>query len=151
VPVTIQQPLLHDTAEVGISHWGAERVRNMFPAREWIDEGALVTAGSDFPVGPFGAMQSVWGMVTRQTVAGVQGPEHSISRDEAIDLHTSSAARLLGEEDLRGRLTPGRLADLTIWPLDPRSCPVDELRDLRPALTVVGGRAVHETGALDRR
>lgn len=144
VPVTIQQPLAHDTAEVEIGYWGPERVARLFPAREWIDDGALVTAGSDFPVGPFGAMRSVWGLVTRQTVAGVQGAEHAITRDEAIDLHTGAAARLLGEQDLRGGLGPGRLADFTVWAVDPRDCPVDDLRELCPVLTAVGGRVVHE-------
>jgi predicted amidohydrolase YtcJ len=150
IPVTIQQPLLHDTAEVEIGFWGPERVEHLFPARQWIDEGALVTAGSDFPVGPFGAMQSVWGMVTRKTVAGIQGLEHAISRDEAIALHTTAAAELLSEADLRGQLTPGRLADLTVWPADPRTCDTDELRGLTPHLTIVGGRVTHDAGSPDR-
>jgi hypothetical protein len=50
-------------------------------------------------------------MTTRQTVIGVQGPEHAITYDEAVALHTTQAARLLGEDHLRGTLTPGRLAD----------------------------------------
>jgi predicted amidohydrolase YtcJ len=143
IPVTIQQPLLHDTAEVALGHWGPERVADLFPAREWVDEGALVTAGSDFPVGRYGAMRSVWGMVTRQTVAGVRGPEHAITFDEAVALHTTRAVRLLGESDQRGCLTAGRLADLTVWPVDPTRCAVDDLRDLVPSHTIVGGRVVH--------
>ncbi|WP_194818487.1 amidohydrolase [Nocardia sp. XZ_19_385] len=146
IPVTIQQPLLHDTAEVEIGYWGQERVAQLFPARQWIDAGALVTGGSDFPVGPFGAMQSVWGMVTRETVAGVLGPEHAVTRDEAIEMHTVAAARLLGESDLRGSLVPGRLADLTIWPADPRTAPIEELRGLSPLATVIGGRVVYDAG-----
>jgi len=82
-------------------------------------------------------------MVTRRTVAGVQGPEQAISRDEAIDLHTVAAARLLGEADLRGCLVPGRLADFTVWPADPRTCALDELRELLPTRTILGGRIVH--------
>src|SRR4029077_16000279 len=78
IPVTIQQPLLHDTAEVETEFWGPERVARLFPAREWLDAGALIAGGSDFPVGQFGAMRSVWGMITRQSVIGVQGPEHAI-------------------------------------------------------------------------
>ena len=143
IPVTIQQPLLHDTAEVETGYWGPERVAALFPAREWRDQGALVTAGSDFPVGQFGAMRSVWGMTTRQTVIGVQGPEHAISFDEAVALHTVNAACLLGESRLRGTLAAGRLADLTIWDRDPACTPADELRDLNPTHTVVGGRLVH--------
>jgi len=143
IPVTIQQPLLHDTAEVEEGFWGPERVARLFPARGWIDQGAQVSAGSDFPVGQFGAMRSVWGMTTRQTVIGVQGPEHAITYDEAVALHTTMAARLLDEEHLRGTLTPGRLADLTIWDRDPAHCPSDARRDLNPTHTLLGGRFVH--------
>ncbi|WP_031227149.1 amidohydrolase [Streptomyces roseochromogenus] len=143
IPVTIQQPLLHDTADVEREFWGPERVAALFPARGWLDQGALVAAGSDYPVGQFGAMRSVWGMTTRQTVIGVQGPEHSVTYEEALALHTTQAARLLGEEHLRGTLTPGRLADLTIWDRDPARCPSEALRDLNPAHTLLGGRLVH--------
>ncbi|HEU5353966.1 MAG TPA: amidohydrolase [Actinocrinis sp.] len=143
VPVTIQQPLAHDTAEVEREFWGPERVAALFPARQWLDQGALVAAGSDFPVGQFGAMRSVWGLTTRQTVIGVQGSEHAITYDEALAMHTTHAARLLGESHLRGVLTPGRLADLTIWDQDPAGCPADVLRDLNPTHTIVGGALVH--------
>ncbi|MEU9408783.1 amidohydrolase [Streptomyces sp. NPDC048281] len=142
IPVTIQQPLLHDTAEVEEGFWGPERVARLFPARGWLDLGAQVSAGSDFPVGQFGAMRSVWGMTTRQTVIGVKGPEHAIGYDEAVTLHTLNAARLNGEESLRGTLTPGRLADLTVWDQDPAHCPSDTLRDLTPTHTFVGGLLV---------
>jgi predicted amidohydrolase YtcJ len=142
IPVTIQQPLLHDTAEVETGFWGPERVARLFPAREWLDAGALIAGGSDFPVGQFGAMRSVWGMITRQSVIGVQGPEHAITYDEAVSLHTTAAARLVGEHRLRGMLSPGRLADFTVWDRDPGRCPVDELRDLNPTHTYIGGVGV---------
>ncbi|MFD7335392.1 amidohydrolase [Streptomyces violascens] len=150
IPITIQQPLLHDTAEVEEGFWGPERVARLFPARGWVDLGAQVSAGSDFPVGQFGAMRSVWGMTTRQTVIGVKGPEHAITYDEALTLHTTNAARLTGEEHLRGTLTPGRLADITIWDRDPAHCPSDSLRDLNPTHTFVGGRLVAHTGSRHR-
>ncbi|WEO99181.1 amidohydrolase [Streptomyces sp. FXJ1.172] len=146
IPVTIQQPLLHDTAEVEEGFWGPERVARLFPARGWIDLGAQVSAGSDFPVGQFGAMRSVWGMTTRQTVIGVKGPEHAISYDEALTLHTTRAAHLTGESHLRGTLTPGRWADFTIWDQEPAHCPGDALRDLHPTHTFVGGRLVAPSG-----
>ncbi|GGU82118.1 amidohydrolase [Streptomyces albospinus] len=147
IPVTIQQPLLHDTAEVEEGYWGPERVARLFPARGWLDQGAQVSAGSDFPVGQFGAMRSVWGMTTRQTVIGVKGPEHAITYDEALTLHTTHAARLCGEENLRGTLAPGRLADLTVWDQDPARCPGDTLRDLSPTHTFVGGLLVSPAAA----
>jgi len=151
IPVTVQHPLLHDAAAPQIQAWGRERVRDIFPLREWIDEGALITAGSDFPVGPYGAMTSLWGMTTRQTAAGVQGAEHAISREEAVALHTTNAARLLGEDSRRGTLAVGTLADLTVWPEDPFTHPVDGLAAMRPTLTLVGGRAVHDPAGLAAR
>jgi predicted amidohydrolase YtcJ len=143
IPVTIQQPLLHDLAEAETDFWGPERVARLFPAREWLDQGALVAAGSDFPVGRFGAMRSVWGLTTRQTVIGIQGPEHAITYDEAVALHTVNAARLLGEDHLRGTLTTGRFADLTIWDQEPADAADDILRDLNPTHAIIGGRLVH--------
>ncbi|MGW3039987.1 amidohydrolase [Kitasatospora sp. NPDC001159] len=145
IPVTVQHPLLHDGALTQQRAWGEERTAALFPLREWLDEGAQLSAGSDFPVGPYGAMVSVWGMTTRDTTAGVVGPEHAIERAEAVALHTVNAARLTGESSGRGSLRPGHLADLTLWPLDPLSCPVDTLRGLRPVRTVVGGRTVHRS------
>ncbi|WP_406450567.1 amidohydrolase [Streptomyces sp. NBC_01622] len=142
IPVTIQQPLLHDTAEVEEGFWGPERVARLFPARGWIDLGAQVSAGSDFPVGQFGVMRSVYGMITRQTVIGPKGPEHAITYDEALTLHTANAALLCGDQSLRGTLSPGRLADLTVWEQDPARCPSDALRDLNPLHTFVGGGPV---------
>jgi predicted amidohydrolase YtcJ len=91
-------------------------------------------------------MRSVWGMTTRETVIGVQGPKHAIGYEEAVALHTTNAARLLGEERLRGALTPGRLADLTVWERDPADCPSEVLRDLNPSHTLLGGRLVHGGG-----
>lgn len=142
IPVTVQQPLLHDAAAVQAEYWGRERVAQLFPARGWLDAGADISAGSDYPVGSFGAAHSLHGLTTRETVAGVLGPEHAITRAEAIAAHTTAAARLTGEEPLRGRLTPGRLADFTLWPGDPFTVPEEELKALVPERTLLGGRTV---------
>ena len=140
IPVTVQHPLLHDLAFGLIQGWGTKRTAEVFPLREWIREGALLAAGSDYPVGSYDAMASVWGMVTRQTRAGVLGPEHAIDVRTAIRLYTSDAARLLGESDRLGSLQPGRRADLVAYRNDPMNVPPDQLRSLRPALTMIGGR-----------
>jgi predicted amidohydrolase YtcJ len=142
IPVTVQQPLLHDLAFGLIAGLGTRRTADVFPTREWLREGALVGAGSDYPVGEYDAMRSVWGMVTRQTLAGVLGPEHAIDVNTAIRLYTVDAARLIGESDRLGTLEPGRLGDLVAYRRDPMSIPADELRSLRPAFTMVGGRMI---------
>ena len=142
IPVTVQHPLLHDLAFGLIQGWGTKRTADVFPVREWIEEGALVAAGSDYPVGDYDAMSSVWGMVTRQTRAGVLGPEHAIDVRNAIRLYTREAARLIGEADRIGSLEPGLLADVVAYRRDPLTIASDQLRALRPAFTMVGGRMV---------
>ena len=144
VPITVQHPLLSGLAAPLVEYWGRERVEDIFPLREWLDEGAHLSAGSDFPNGRYDAMASLWGMTTRQTPVAAVGPEHAISRYEAARLHTADAARFVGEESIRGSLAPGMFADFAAYRSDPLSCPIDELALLLPALTVVGGVAVHD-------
>ena len=144
IPVTVQHPALHDLAALQIKGWGAERTAGIFPIRSWLAEGGDLSAGSDYPVGPYDAMDSVWGMVTRATRAGVLGREESIDAYTAIRLYTADAARLLGEAKNLGTLEPGKYADFVAFERDPLRCAPDELRGLRPALTVVGGHAVHD-------
>lgn len=145
IGITVQHPLLHTLAGNMVTYWGEERTARVSPVRAWIDEGALVAAGSDCNVTPFDPMLSIWGLVTRETaVAGVQGPQHGIDRDTAFRLYTTAGAALVGEQDWRGSLSAGKAADLAVFPRDPLTCPLDELVALRPVCTVVGGRAVHD-------
>jgi predicted amidohydrolase YtcJ len=146
IPVTVQHPLLYDLAFGLIQGWGTQRTADVFPIREWLNEGAQVAAGSDYPVGPYDAMMSVWGMVTRQTRAGALGAEHAIDVMTAIRLYTSDAARLIGESDRLGTLEPGRLADIVAYRRDPMSIPIEHLRSLRPAFTMVAGRIIPMAG-----
>jgi predicted amidohydrolase YtcJ len=142
IPVTVQHPLLHDLAFGLIAGWGRKRTAEVFALREWLAGGALLAAGSDYPVGDYDGMFSVWGMVTRQTRAGILGAEHAIDVRAAIRLYTRDAAQLIGESDRLGTLQPGRLADLVAYRQDPMTIPADQLRTLRPTFTMVGGKVV---------
>jgi predicted amidohydrolase YtcJ len=148
IPVTVQHPLLYGLAAALAECWGRARTEDIFPLREWLDEGAFLSAGSDYPNGKYDAMGSMWGMATRQSPIGVLGPRHAISRYEAARLHTADAARFVGDGDIRGTLAPGMLADFAAYRADPLTCPVDQLPDLLPALAVIGGRARHDPDGL---
>jgi len=144
IPVTVQHPLLYDLAPAMVAEWGSERTAACLPLREWLEEGALLAAGSDYPVGSYDAMRSLWGMATRQTRSGVLGQEHAVDRYTGVRLYTADAARLVGEGSRLGTLEPGKLADLVAYPADPITCPLDDVPGLRPALLIVGGRLVHD-------
>ncbi len=153
VSITVQHPLLYTLAPILLAGWGEQRTREVMPVRAWLEEGAVLAAGTDYPVSSYQPLLSIWGMVTRGTQkAGIQGPEYAIDRYTAVWLYTAAGAELSGESRRRGTLRPQRLADLVAFHTDPVTCPVDELPQLRPVFTVVGGRAVYDPdGALQSR
>jgi predicted amidohydrolase YtcJ len=142
--ITVQHPLLYALGGSLLKLWGAERTRHIMPVRAWLDEGAQLSAGTDYPIGSYSPLETVWGMTTRQTDRlGVQGPEYAVDRSTAVWLAGAATANLLGESDSLGSIQPGHFADLVAYPADPLTCPVDELRTLHPAWTLVGGRAIY--------
>ena len=146
--VTVQHALLWNMGSEMLITWGPERTRQVNPLDEWLAAGADLAAGTDI-VRPFNPMTNVWGMVTRGTKsAGIQGPEHAIGIGIALELYTIGTARLNHEPGRLGTITPGKLADLVAYPTDPLTADPDDLADLTPIFTMVGGRAVHDAGGI---
>ncbi|MFI6772201.1 amidohydrolase [Nocardia sp. NPDC050412] len=142
VHITAQQALLDGLGQALISAWGTERTAALFPWRKLVDSRVCVSAGTDHPIGPLNPMRAIHGMTTRETPAGLLGPEHAIGRAEAVRLYTVAGARLLGAP-ATGTLAPGSPADLAIYSADPLTCPDAELFELTPAVTVVAGRLAY--------
>ena len=88
---------------------------------------------------------SMWWMVTGKAIDGtpMRGPEESLSRQEALQAYTRGSAWLVSSEDLLGSIEAGKLADLVVLSDDYLGVPEDAIRDLRPLMTVVGGRVVY--------
>ncbi len=127
--------------------WGDERAAYAIPIRKLIDAGILVGGGSDGPVVPVDPFLSMWWMTTRQVLKGyVLGPEHAITAKEALTLYTINNARILGVENDRGSIEPGKLADLAVLSQDILAVPPDAIRQTKALMTVVGGRIVHRSG-----
>jgi len=146
--VTVQHPILWNMASEMLIRWGPERTAQINPLDQWLALGADLAAGTDL-VRPFNPMTAVWGMVTRGTkAAGIQGQEHAIDVGTALRLYTMGTASLNKEQDRLGSITPGKLADLVAYPLDPLSVDPDALPHLVPTFTVVGGKPKHDP---DRR
>jgi predicted amidohydrolase YtcJ len=145
VHITVQHALLHALGASLLRLWGPERTRPIMPVKAWLDEGAELSAGSDYPIGFYEPVRTVWGMVTRQTESvGIQGPEYAIDRETALRLATVAGAHLSNEQSRLGPLAPGRLGDLVAFRTDPMTCAIDELPELKPVITLVGGHAVYD-------
>jgi predicted amidohydrolase YtcJ len=143
--ISAQQLLVYAFAASMLTCWGDERMGRGSPHREWLDAGLVVAAGSD--VVPFDPLLGMWSFVTRQTRAsGVVGPDQRVSREEALRMYTLNGAYLTFEEELKGSLAPGKLADLVILEGDPLTCATDEIKALPVSTTVLGGSVTHSDG-----
>jgi predicted amidohydrolase YtcJ len=142
--VTVQYPVLGNMGSEMLDTWGPERTRQVTPLDQWLATGADRAAGTDI-VRPSNPVTNIWGMVTRGTKsAGIQGPEHGIDAVTALRPYTMGTAALNHEQDRLGSITPGKLADLVGYPVDPTFADAADLADLTPAFTMAGGRVTHD-------
>ena len=120
--------------------YGAEMMEHMMAYRMMIDAGVPVCAGSDFQPGPFSPLMGLQGMVTRKGWNGeVWGLSQKITVMEGLKVLSSNGAHASFEEDLKGTLTPGKLADMVILDGDPASVDSEKIKDIRVQQTIVGG------------
>jgi predicted amidohydrolase YtcJ len=109
--------------------------------RSLLDSGAIVTNGTDAPVEDVSALDSFYASVTRKLPSGaVFFPAQKMTREEALRSYTRDCAYSAFEEDLKGTLTPGKLADITVLSRDILACPDDEIRSTQVLYTIVGGK-----------
>ena len=74
-------------------------------------------------------------------------PDQALSREDALRCATIDGAHLTFEEDQKGSIEPGKLADLVILSDDPLRCPEDSIKDIAAETTIVGGRIVYQSEA----
>ena len=118
----------------------------MFAVRSFIDAGINVTQTSDYPPGPFEPMMAIQSSVTRTDYNGeVWGPNQKISVEEAIKVATINCAYASYEENIKGSLEVGKLADLTILGQDPRKIDPMKIIDIPIERTMVGGKWSYES------
>ena len=128
---------------------GQERAqRDSYLWRELIDSGAVVTNGTDVPVEDIDPIVSFYASVTRQMRTGEPFyPEHRMTREEALRSYTLNNAYAAFEEDLKGSIEVGKLADLVVLSKDIMSIPDDEIPSARVDLTIVGGEIRYQRPA----
>jgi len=125
-----------------------ERLRTVaVPTRTLIERISIdsLGAGTDFPVNPINPLLNMYIMVTRKDPNGnVYGASEAISREQALRLYTSAAARYTFEEGRKGTIEPGKLADLVVLSADYVTVPEDQIKDIKADVTIVGGKVVFQ-------
>jgi predicted amidohydrolase YtcJ len=123
--------------------------RGRFPFASLTRDGWRLSGSSDVWVGSepeaTNPLFSVWCCTARESYAGeVIDADESIGVEQALRMHTIDAAHVLGEEEHKGSIEPGKLADLIVLDRDPLTVPLDELRSLRTEEVYLGGRRILE-------
>jgi predicted amidohydrolase YtcJ len=136
-----------------VYYWG-DRHRDLFlgpdrgprvdPLKSALDRGMVFTGHHDCPVTPVDMMTVIWAAVNRVTSSGKQlGPEQRIPVIEALKMVTKYAAYQYFEEDKKGTLEPGKLADLVILSDNPLKINTMAIKDIVIEETVKEGVSVY--------
>jgi predicted amidohydrolase YtcJ len=146
VVVASQPSFLYYLGDSYYENVGPERSKWLKPHRAWLDNDIVVASGTDSPVTPYSPFHSLWASIARQTeVKGTQmGAKQKITREEAIRMYTISGAYHTFEEEVKGSIEPGKLADMIVIDNDILTCPEDEIRDTKVLRTFLGGRTVYK-------
>jgi predicted amidohydrolase YtcJ len=126
---------------------GPGRSRYTYAFRSLIDAGALLAFGSDWSVAPASPILGIHAAVSRQTLDGEHPdgwvPEEKITVQESLAAYTRNGAYASFEEDRKGRLAPGLLADVVLLDRDITTVSMDDVRRARVLRTIVGGKTLY--------
>ncbi|HUG88405.1 MAG TPA: amidohydrolase [Actinomycetota bacterium] len=144
VVLSTQQPLYYWHSNDAIKFLGPE-AENFFPNRTWHENGVFLRGGSDFDTAPLSPLFGIWTIVTRRNILGeVVGASQALPREEALKMYTRNGAISVFEDDVKGSIEPGKLADLAILSDDLMAVPEENIKDIEVAGTIVGGGAAYD-------
>lgn len=126
---------------------GEERAARMSPAGSALRRGLLFTIHADSPIVPMEPLRLVWSAVNRRTRSGFElGADQKIGVMDALRAVTIDAAYQHFEDDIKGSLEPGKLADLVVLSSSPLDDP-ERIDEIEVVETIVGGKSVYLTSA----
>ena len=134
--------------ELGPAHLlglGPERIKGYFPHRTYLEKGIISVGNSDWFVTSGNIAQQLYGVVTRTSYTGeVVGADQAIPVNEALRLYTINGAYASFEENIKGSIEPGKLADMAVLDRDVLSIPAEEIKDMQVEITIVGGEIIFQ-------
>jgi predicted amidohydrolase YtcJ len=144
-----------DDGRFAESHIGHDRASRTYAFRTFLDHGVRLAFGTDWEVAPLDPVLTVYAAVTRATLDGKNPggwfPEQKLSVAEAIDAYTMGSAYAEFQENEKGSITPGKLADMVLLSDDIFAIKPEKIRDVRVLKTFVGGRLVFDATAAGHR
>lgn len=146
INVASQPDFLYYLGDSYINSVGLDRCKWLKPHRAWLDHGIMTAAGTDSPVTPYPPFPSLWASVARETELGkvCLGEDQKVSREEAVRMYTINGTYLTFEQDIKGSIEPGKLADMIVLDRDIMTCPEYDIKDTNVLITYLGGKVVYK-------
>jgi predicted amidohydrolase YtcJ len=128
---------------------GHDRASRTYAFRTFLEHGVRLAFGTDWNVAPLNPMLTVYAAVTRATLDGKNPngwfPEQKLTLPEAIEAYTMGSAYAEFQENEKGSITPGKLADMVLLSDDIFAIDPARIRDVKIVTTIVGGKIVWDT------
>ena len=145
ITAVVSNPFITNLGESFVTSLGEARASKAMPMRTYLNAGIPLAGSSDSAVSDFNPWVGMYAATTRKTVTGrVLGESERISTRKVLRAYTIGGAFTTGQERERGSIEPGKLADLVVLERDLLTMPHDELKDVEPLATMVGGRWVFD-------
>ncbi|MBW8862339.1 MAG: amidohydrolase [Acidobacteria bacterium] len=123
--------------------YGDDKLAWMFAHKSFLDAGIRVPGASDYEPGPFEPLMAIQSMVTRKDYKGrVWGASQKVTVDQALTIATVNGAYASHEENIKGSITAGKLADFVVLEKDPHDVDPDQIINIKVNRTVIGGKTV---------
>jgi predicted amidohydrolase YtcJ len=136
---------MYTLGDAYIANRGSQAMNWMFPHRSLIDAGVPAPGHSDAPICGTSPWEIIGALVTRKTDSGQDfGPAQAISITEAVHAYTTLGAWAGFEEDIKGSIEPGKLADFAVLDRDPFAIDPDDIKNVVTDITIVGGEVRYE-------
>ena len=143
----IQPPFTATDASMVRPLLGAKRERHTYRWKTMLRLNIPLAGGSDSPVERMDPLWGIYCAVTRKDGSGLPAdgwhPDEKLTVDEAVRLYTACGAYFSFEENEKGRIAPGMLADFAVLDRDPYTCAPDSIRDIKVIETILGGKSVY--------
>jgi predicted amidohydrolase YtcJ len=122
-----------------------QQLKYLYPAKTLLNHGIKVAGSSDCPIVPINPFTAIYAAHTRLDATGSFVASHEkISLMDALHLYTKNAAHAMFEEDIKGTIAPGKMADFIVLQTDPTQLTPDEIKDLSVKMTIINGKIVWE-------
>ena len=127
---------------------GAQRCQNTYAFNSFLDNDVTLALGSDWDVAPLDAVLGIYSAVTRRTLDGAHPggwiPAQKITVQQAIEGYTRAPAYAAFQEDIKGTITPGKLADIVVLSQYILTIAPEKIENTQVLTTIINGRVVFE-------